>query len=448
MSTMGHVHGSWPALLLALLFGLAAVLLSACDVPTSLPTPAPGIPTDTPESQPAPTAIPASGPDATPSTPAVIPLTIWTTEAFSPTLAITSSQILAEQAAIFEKTHPDLKVEFVLKKSHGKGGMLDYLLTTDTVVPALLPDLAFVDVDELETAVQAGVAQPLDTLISSDLLTDLYPFARQAGTFDGQVYGLQFQADLDHLVYDTGKLAIPPRSWPGVLSNPGSYLFPAGGEAGLVNDDFLVQYLAVRPWPPEEDPNEPFLAEDSLAAALQYYKDGVSRGIFPGAILTYHTTDDSWNDYLLGKASLAHVSAHRYLTERSQVTNSAVAPIPAMNGAGSPIGRGWALTLVTPDPARQQLAVEFMTQLMSPQINAAWNKAAGYLPTRQAALANWDEEDSYTRFARQQLQMAQARPRVPNYTQVAAALQEAVVAVISGGTTPETAAAQAIEKVR
>jgi len=119
-----------------------------------------------------------------------------------------------------------------------------------------------------------------------------------------------------------------------------------------------------------------------------------------------------------------------------------------MNGAGSPIGRGWALTLVTPDPARQQLAVEFMTQLMSPQINAAWNKAAGYLPTRQAALANWDEEDSYTRFARQQLQMAQARPRVPNYTQVAAALQEAVVAVISGGTTPETAAAQAIEKVR
>jgi ABC-type glycerol-3-phosphate transport system substrate-binding protein len=445
---MRQFHGWWLALAFMLLFGLAAVLLSGCDLPSSLPIGAPGAATDTPESQPEPTASPTSGPEATPPTPAVITLTIWTTEAFSPTQAITSSQILAEQVAAFEEAHPDVQVEFILKKPHGKGGILDYLLTTDTVVPALLPDLAFIDVDELETAVQSGVVQPLDALISPDLVTDLYPFARQAGTFDGGLYGLQFQADLDHLVYNTGKLTVPPRSWPGVLSNPGPYLFPAGGQAGLVNDDFLVQYLAVRPWPSEENPNAPFLDQDSLAAVLQYYKDGISRGVFPRAILTYHTTDDSWGDYRLGKASLAHVSAHRYLTERNQVSNSAMAPIPAINGAGSPIGRGWDLALVTPDPARQSLAVEFMAQLMSPQINAAWNKAAGYLPTRQAALANWDEEDSYTRFVRQQLQMAQARPRVPNYTQTAAALQEAVVAVISSGTTPEEAAAQAIEKVQ
>jgi ABC-type glycerol-3-phosphate transport system substrate-binding protein len=445
---MRHFYGSWLVLVFLTLFGLATLLLSGCDVPTSLPTSVAGAPTDTPESQSQPTAIVTSELAATPPAPAVVPLTIWTTETFSPTQAITSSQILAEQVAAFEKNHPDVQVEFGLKKAHGKGGILDFLLTTDTVVPALLPDLAFIDVDELETAVQAGVVQPLDTLIPPDLVDDLYPFARQAGTFDGRLYGLQFQADLDHLVYNTGRLAVPPRSWPGVLSNPGAYLFPAGGAAGLVNDDFLVQYLAVRPWTSEEDPNEPFLDKDSLAAVLQYYKDGVSRGVFPRAIVDYHSTDDSFGDYVLGKASLAHVSAHRYLAERNKLTNSAMAPIPAINGAGSPIGRGWALALVTSDPARQSLAVELMTRLMSPQINAAWNKAADYLPTRQAALANWDEEDSYTRFVMQQLQTAQARPRMPNYSRIAAALQEAVLAVITGDTTPEEAAAQAIEKVQ
>jgi multiple sugar transport system substrate-binding protein len=104
---------------------------------------------------------------------------------------------------------------------------------------------------------------------------------------------------------------------------------------------------------------------------------------------------------------------------------------------------------VTTDPARQSLAIELASQLLSPTVSAAWNRATGYLPTRRAAWANWgDEEDGYTRFLGQQLQTAQPRPRVPNYTKVAAALQEAVEAVLSGTATPEEAAAQAIQEAQ
>ena len=170
--------------------------------------------------------------------------------------------------------------------------------------------------------------------------------------------------------------------------------------------------------------------------------------MFPTDILNYHTTDESWRNYRAGEATLTHVSAHDYLADRDQVPSTAMAPIPAINGAGAPISRGWALALIASDPTRQSLAVDFMTQLMSPQTNADWNRAAGYLPTRQGALALWDEEDSYTRFASQQLQTAQPRPRLENYTQVAAALQEAVEAVIAGSTAPEEAAAQAIDKAQ
>jgi ABC-type glycerol-3-phosphate transport system substrate-binding protein len=439
-------RASW-AIVATLLFGVAILLLAACELPsaqpTAPPTTTPVVSDETPIPQP---ASPVA--DATPPGPSVITLTVWTTEAFSPTQVITSGQILAQQVVAFEESHSGVRIQFVLKKPYGKGGVLDFLMTTGAVVPDLLPDLVVIDVDELGVAVQAGLVQPLDDLIPLDLIGDLYPFARAAGTYDGRLAGLQFQTDLDHLVYNTGQISIPPRSWPGVLSNPGPYVFPAGGKAGLVNDAFLIQYMAVRAQPAAGSSEDPFLEADSLAAVFQFYRDGVSRGIFPADIVDYNTTDDCWRDYLAGQAILTQVSAHRYLADRGQLPNAAVAPIPAINGPGAAISRGWVLALAATDTTRQSAAVAFMVQLMSAEVNAAWNQAAGYLPTRQAALAEWDEADSYTRFVQQQLQGAQPRPRLSNYTQVAAALQDAVEGVLSGALTPEEAAAQAIENIQ
>ena len=446
MRAMLHFRGPWLSLTLSALFLLAAVLLGGCDLLPATATPPPSGPGTSDEiaEPPEPTAGPA-GTQETPGSPDVITLTMWTTEMFSPTEVITSGQILAGQITEFEASQSDVRLEILLKKPYGRGGILDFLLTTVPVVPDLLPDLAIIDVDELPSAVQAGVVQPLDTLISPELVSDLYPFARRATSLDGQLWGLQFQAELNHLVYNTGKLTVPPRSWPGVLSGAGAYAFPAGGQAGLVNDSFLVQYLAVRPWPIESDPDAPFLDLDSLTAVLQFYQDGVTRGVLAADILDYRTVDDCWSAYAAGEVDLAHISAHRYLVEGGQLPNAAVAPIPAINGAGPPISHGWALVLVTSEPERQALVVELMARLMAAEVNARWNSAAGYLPTRRSALAEAGELDSYARFADQQLQLAQPRPRLANYAQVSAALQGAVEDVISGVATPEEAAARVVE---
>jgi len=280
------VYGLALGLTVSLLLTATAVLLGACDLSPTAVTPSPQAATDTPPAQ--PTAPVTSAPEATPG-PSIITLTVWTTEAFSPTQAITSGQVLAQEVARFEEAHPEVRLHFVLKKPYGKGGILDYLLTTGAVVPGLLPDLAILDVAELGAAVQAEVVQPLDDLLPNDLVTDLYPAMREACTFEGRLYGLQYQADLEHLVYNTGRMTVPPSSWPGVLSNPGPYLFPAGGQSGLVNDAFLIQYLAVQPPQAGGAEGEFVLDQDSLAAVLQYYLDGKARGVFPPDILNYHT---------------------------------------------------------------------------------------------------------------------------------------------------------------
>ncbi len=424
------------------LFGAAvALLLGGCNLNFTSPPEAPGTPTQA-AAVTEPVAEATRPPVSSPPAPTVVSLTVWTTEAFSPTTVMTSGLILAQEVAAFEAEHPELEVNLVLKKPYGKGGMLDYLLTTAAVVPDLLPDLAIVDVDDLPAVVQGDVVQPLDELLPPDLVADLYSFARRGATFDGGLMGVQFQADLDHLVYNTGELTVPPRSWPGVLSNQGPYIFPAGGQGGLVNDDFLIQYLAVRPWPAATGAAADFLEEESLAAVLQFYQDGVTRGVFPAGIVNYHDTEASWVDYVAGEAALTHVSARRYLADRAELDSSAVAPIPSISGAAPAIGRGWALVLVTSDPARQAPAVDLMVRLMDPTINAAWNLAAGTLPTRRSVLAESDTLDSYARFIHQQLLAAQPRPRLPNYAQVAAALQDAVEAVVAGTQSPEEAAAQ------
>ena len=69
------------------------------------------------------------------------------------------------------------------------------------------------DVTELEAAAGAGLLQPLESLLNESALADLYPFARQAGTFDGRLLAVQFVADVDHVVYLPDQIKVPPTTW-------------------------------------------------------------------------------------------------------------------------------------------------------------------------------------------------------------------------------------------
>ena len=396
------------------------------------------------EEKPTATTVPGETTSAVSPTPALssttssaITLTLWTTEAFFPTEDSDSGQILAQQWQAFEAARADVTIEYVLKKPYGKGGILDFLSTARAAAPTVLPDLVILDILELDEATEARLIQPLDDLVSSEVQQDLFPFARRS--FDGQLMGIQFEADVEHLIYNTNKIDSPPITWREVLSDSVAYIFPANGEGSLVNDAFLIQYLAAGGGLLDES-GAPALDNDALVQVLQFYADGLEAGAIPPSVLEFADLDDCWVVYVSAQAALSNVSSDRYLADRGLLKNTAFAAIPTRDGNVATLSKGWALAIVTEDSGRQAAAAQFIEWLLAPESNANWNLAAGHLPTRQAAFEHLGTEDQYFPFVRQQLANVYPQPIDPAYDKIGRALQRAVQDVLQGEVSPEEAA--------
>ncbi len=421
---------------------LATVGLAGCDILPELSLPsqeekptATAVPGEaTPAVSPTPGSPPPSPPPAASS---AITLTLWTTQAFFPNEEDNSGQVLAQQWQAFEAAHPNVTLEYILKKPYGKGGILDFLNTASAAAPTVLPDLAILDTSELDEAAEAGLIQPLDDIVSSEVQQDLFPFARRS--YDGKLMGLQFEAEVEYLIYNTNKIDSPPMAWKEVLSDSVAYIFPAGGEGSLVNDAFLIQYLAVGGRLLDESGN-PALDEDALVGVLQFYADGLEAGAIPPSVLEFADLDDCWVVYVSAQAAMSNVSSDKYLADRGVLKNTVFAAIPTRDGNVATLSKGWALIMVTEDSTRQAAAAQFMEWLLAPENNANWNLAARHLPTRQAAFEHLGAEDPYFPFARQQLANVYPRPTDAAYTEIGRALQRAVQDVLQGEATPQEAA--------
>src|SRR5207247_8018626 len=100
-----------------------------------------------------PTATATRAPDQVPFSTTLTPglgatrtitLTIWAPEEFAPGTT-RSGQVLQRQLDEFSHAHPDITLNFVLKNRYGPGGLLDFLLKVQSLVPGRLPDLVLMD---------------------------------------------------------------------------------------------------------------------------------------------------------------------------------------------------------------------------------------------------------------------------------------------------------------
>jgi len=420
---------------------LAAMLvLLGCEGPTL--TPIPVVPTDTP-TEPPPSPTPTPTPKAAPM---ITTLELWLPEELDPYGGSGGSNVLAQQLSDFSDSYPNLQVDVVVKKAHGRGGLIDFMRTARDAAPSVLPDLVVLDAADLGTVAGSGLIQPLDDSLGPSAVDDRFPFATTMGKVEGQTVGALLGVDLQHMAYRPALFDTPPVSWTQVISAPASFLFPAGGYDGRVNDATLIQYLGAGGKLTDAEGN-PTLDEEVMADVLDFYTRCVTNTvIIPTQVLTATHVDQVWEAFKKGEGGMTAVRATRYWLEADETM--APAPIPTKSGQPISIARGWALAIVSEDPERKDSAVQLIDWLTAPRQNASWTQAAGYLPATRSALRLWGVSEEERMVLRELLEAAMPPPRPIVFETVGPPMQQALVAVLRGRATPKEAAADAVQTLQ
>jgi ABC-type glycerol-3-phosphate transport system substrate-binding protein len=415
-----------------LLILLLLVMITACtSTPDPLAARTPTVVALTPSATPQPQPLPP-----TPEPETAITLTLWLPTRFLPAEDNAAYQVLQRQLDEFAGTANGTPSQIVVKQDRGPGGLLDLLRTASPVAPAVLPDIIALDNADLETAARSGLIQPIGPLLPADVINDLYPFARDLGSYNGELYGAIYSADLEHLA--TASSAPLPQTWDNLFETPRRYLFPLG-TSNTVSDAVLTHYLSAGGRLTDEQGN-PVLDEVALRTLLQNYQEARDAGVLPASFSELDSAEKVWNAWRGLGTAVANLNATRYLSVETRLSDLQVGDLPTLNLPARSLGRGWAYAVVTDDPRRQAAAAQVVQQLLSPQNNGEWTRAAGVLPGRAAALAQWDQTDSYTTFIGDQLARAQALPPATIRAVVGPILRKAIDDVLADRATPTEAA--------
>ncbi len=423
----------------------AALALAACQ-PTANPTvisnlPATAVATAPPPIETAaPTAVPTS------ATPGPMNLVVWMNDEFALASPANGGQALAAQVGAFQASHANVRVSLLPKKPYGKGGIQDLLLATQAALPSAVPDIITLDLRELPRLVKDDALQPFNPQFAPTLQNDLYPFAREAAQVNGRLYAIPFSTDLLHVVYDSAQIQTPPLKWSQLVSSTVKYTFPAGGDAGLVNDSFLAQYVALG-GRFVDSRSKATLDRAPLRDALEFYRNGVTQGFIAPNILNVKSSEEAWRLYATGKAALVDSTTHRFLLDRVQLKGASYAAIPTRDGNLATIANSWGYAIAAKDPARRMNAERFVEWMVSADNTATWNKAANRVPVRKGALSAWSTDKAHRDFMQQLLTVAVNRPATSVGDKLDVALQTAIVDVLANNLSPSDAADKAVAAV-
>jgi ABC-type glycerol-3-phosphate transport system substrate-binding protein len=373
--------------------------------------------------------------------PEVITLTFWTIERFSP-----ETELVAQLLQDFEADNTDTRVEVILKRSSGQAGTLNFLRSAQTVAPSVLPDVVVLNANDLPQAWRTNLVQPLDGLLDRALIQDLLPAARNLGTVDGNLAGVPFELDIQHAVFNTGKIAKTPLTWADVLNEVPSYQFPAAGQNGLLNDALLIQYLSAGAQLTDEQ-GQPIVDEVALRAVLLYYDNLLNESIIDSQIVEAGQPQDLWDAYLNGLVSMTHINTQKFLTDRRLLTSVEPVPVPSQDGQVVTISHGWVFALLTDDPVRQIAALKLIETFLQTEINATWAVRSATIPVRQSSFDQVADEDPYWLFLRSYLEAAVPPPSFSGYDQLSHTLLTAIQQVILGEATPDEALTGAVEAI-
>ncbi len=360
---------------------------------------------------------------------------VWWPAALYPDEKSAAVRTLHEQLNAYTASTSQV-VTVRVKRNEGLGSIYQTLLSGSVVAQSDMPDLALLRRSDLALAVAAKLVEQIDTKALST--TDFYPTGLALGQINGNQYGIPYVLEVQQVIYRTTALPTPPHTLDELVVSGQNILFPAGVLKG-VNTTLLQQYLAMGGHITDSK-GAPTLDIDPLRNVLHYYEQAVVAKVVSPQLLDYVNLSQYWQTFLNGKANLVQVDSTTYLAQRANLTNVGTIPI-LLPASSTPISAidGWLWVVTTPDPDRQARALSLLSWFIRSDQQGAFTQAMGVLPSQRSALMAWGD-DKYAAFAGTLLEQPAVPPQDVIDPQVASALQDAFVGVLSGRKTADLAA--------
>lgn len=352
-----------------------------------------------------PSATPLAGAQSTPLptsevTPAsMMSLTIWWPEPLAPVDRPEVTRLIGEQIEAFDRAEDNLiDIEFRLKRYQDVGGIMATLRTASSVAPGVLPDLTLIRREELLAAVQSELVFPLERLILSATLGDLYDSAIALGQVDGQIYGLPYLVDVRHIAYRAALLAdsletpelIHDWSFAAVLERNKAWVFPARRTTGI-NATLYAQYIDAGGTQPDSAGTF-VLNADAFRTVLTFYERAYEQGIVGAQVLEYATVNDYVADLTAGIVPAAVLDSTTYLRLIAEGEDLRSASLPTASGNSVSILNGWMWVLTTNNADQQEIASRFMGWMMDADRQRDYAATVYMLPSQRTALLSLDGE--------------------------------------------------------
>lgn len=354
--------------------------------------------------------------------------------------------VFSDQLLAFNNAYPELEISVEQKPVGGQGGSLNYLRTGKGIAPTILPDLIAIPVSQITAVSDEGLIFPLEDVIDTTTLDELYPVAKNWANHSGHTFAYPFAiTELPQLEYSSTITQTTPVQWQTFITNTNrTFVLPATGSAGA---KLALQFYLEAGGALENEAGQDALELEPLILALKQFADGRQTGFIRQQSSNITTVDEARLLVQNGTADYALSASDEYLKGRTEEIFPGFAAIPGLDDSPTPLVRGWAWAITTSDPAERAAAAALINTLTTPENLGNWSLNSEVLPANPIAFDQWPTNDTYVTFAHEELARAASMPKADN-SALMKTLGNAVFDVISLSKTPEAAAAEAVASLQ
>ena len=396
---------------------------------TELPVNITGTPTPS-SLEPEPTLTAETGADK---------LIVWLPPELSPHEETMAGHLLQEKLNSFAH---DNKVEIIVrvKAQTGSGSLTDSLTAANLAAPAILPDIIALSATDLQLAATRDLIYSHTRMSEMMNDTDWYPFGREVSLVNGEVLGIPLLSNPLSLVYNEASLLVPSNDWTAIKDNFGIFGFAADDSQAKY---LLLLYIAAGGNVMDAQ-GHAILEEGPLIEALTVLKEGLGTLHISTLSTGFQTEDQVWDGFLNRSLDTAVVPVELVLNQQDEIENQ---PDPAFTQPEITLGTAMAWALGNPDPARQEIALDLISELTETEFLSSWSEALGFLPARPSALGAWKNPNLKPALEK----IAQATRLYPPeevINRLGPALRNATLLILRDGADPIETAKTTIESIK